>query len=178
MLHDVTDTVDRAGAKNRRAHEREEQERREAGLAALARAVTERASAGKPLVKSEAEQILCGHGFTRQAARVAIAEESAWRLEAHADRRGHPVALLPRNDPDRAGGENEGRAEEPYLPGICESPFSAAQAGQARRELADTKPLYDKEFLSTHLPAADETVTLGSDRQAAAGDDGAAAVSA
>lgn len=139
MLRDVTDTVDRAGAENWRAHEREEQERRQA-LAALARAATERASAGKPLVESEAEQILCGHGFTRQAARVAIAEESAWRLEAHADRRGQPVALLPRNDLERGGGENVGHAEEPYLPGICESPFSAAHAGQPQRESADTKP--------------------------------------
>lgn len=107
---------------------------------------------------------------------MAIAEESTWRLEAHADRRGQPVALLPRNDPERGGGENGERPAELYLPGIFESPFSAAQAGQVRRESADTKPRSDNDFQSTHLPAADKTLTPGPDRQGAAGDDGAAAI--
>jgi hypothetical protein len=162
-LGDVTDEVDRAGAEARQVREREEHERREMAVAALAREVDARAAAGTPLVKSEAEELLRGHRLTRKAARELIDSGVAWRLGTLEGHRGKPMALLPVRGDVRStndGGENQGGLQSPNPRAFSGGPISAAQAGRARRKSVLSKPLENQGPESPPIPAADDVDAL------------------
>jgi hypothetical protein len=102
-MRDVTDEVVKAGEEVVHKAEQAKSEKLEKAMLALAEAVKDRAAAGEPLLKKEAEAFLCQEELLSQKLAREVINHQAngrWKIVALSGQKGHPQALLPPSKPD------------------------------------------------------------------------------
>jgi len=157
-LRDVTQEIVGAGEEAVARAERAKAEGLEEAAEALAKAVSERAAKGNPILKTEAEIFLCDEqGLRQKEARQLITDKKLWQIQK-VPGKGGPLALYPigevgsRDDPTTKIPDNE-KAVQTQVP---DQPISVTQASCERQKSTHLKGTTGADFRDPPFSSSEE----------------------